>query len=229
MRSSYAPSKALRGIVFCDCGHGFCKGCLAQYVRIAIGEGRTRMGTLRCPVDKCKVPMQESLLKDLASLADWEKHLIFVTSRKVTEKPLKRFCPHPNCDGIARLSDYPQAGDAGRYLSAKCRLCLHEFCANCSSQPHQDKKCDQAGDQDYFKWKKGKKVKPCPGCGHDVEKVSGCRHMWCSRCWTGWCWSCGLENRKCKCSFKLRDPEFEVCAFILVFIILGYIIYELRW
>ena len=70
VRSSFTPSKELGGVVILDCGHGFCKDCLVQYVRIAIREGRTRMGTLLCPVSKCKVSMQQGLLKNLASAAD---------------------------------------------------------------------------------------------------------------------------------------------------------------
>jgi hypothetical protein len=81
VRSSYAPSKARGGIIILDCGRGFCKGCLTQYVRIAIREGSTRRGTLRCPADKCEVLIAESVLKDLATAADWKKHLRFVHGR----------------------------------------------------------------------------------------------------------------------------------------------------
>ena len=73
--SPYAPSKALGGVVICDCGHRFCESCLIKYVHIAICEGGTRLGNLRCPMDQCTVPMQESLLEILASPADWKKHL----------------------------------------------------------------------------------------------------------------------------------------------------------
>jgi len=98
--------------------------------------------------------MQESLLKDLASPGGWKKYLLYNEEREITEKSLTRFCPQPNCDGTARLSDYPQAGDAGRYLSVQCKACSHEFCANCASEAHHNKGCKQVGDKVYFKGEK---------------------------------------------------------------------------
>lgn len=204
----YAPSKALGGVVVLDC-----EGCLTQYVRIAIREGRTRLGALPCPADKCKVPMQESLLKNLATAADWKKHLVYNQERKITEKPLTRLCPQSNCDGIVCLSKFPQASDVGRCWSVQCKTCRYKFCANCASKPHQDKGCDQAGDKDYFKWKQNKNVKPCPGCVHHVQKIFGCSAMSCSRCKTKWCWTCGLAtpSYRCpRCTKNYRAPQIYV-------------------
>lgn len=227
VRSSYAPSKSLGGIVILDCGHGFCKGYLTQYVRLAIREGRTRVGTLPCAEDKCKVAMQEGVLKSMATAADWKKHVAFNLDRKITEKPPTRFCPQPNCDGIAYLSTYPQASDIKRYLAVQCKECRHEFCANCSSGPHRFKSCDEVGDKDYFKWKKGKNVPPCPGCGHHVQKTSGCAYMNCPRCRTQWCWQRGMVRDRrlpyygCKCysgvtgAYRRPQDEWDVCDVIL--------------
>jgi len=85
--SPYALS-TLGGVVICDCGHGFCESCLTQYVRIAICEGRTRLGTLRCPMDHCTVPTQESLLEALAPL------LIGRSICSIIERARLRRCLH---------------------------------------------------------------------------------------------------------------------------------------
>ena len=150
-------------------------------------------------MSKCKASMQEGLLKNLAAASDWEKHVVYNQERKIAEKPLTRFRPQPNCDGVARLSQLPRAQDVDRYLSVQYKACGHEFCANCASRPHQNKACDQADDKAYIKWRKGKKVKPCPGCGHDVQKNAGCSSMDCPRCSSKWCWKCGLATPSYAC------------------------------
>jgi len=126
--------------------------------------------------------MQESLLEALASPADWKKHLQYYRARKIEEMPSLRFCPQPNCDGVAVLSHLVKAKDIGRYLRVQCTTCCRHFCANCTSSPNEDKHCDQAGKKDYFDWKQDKNVKSCPSCGNHVEKFGGCRMMRCSHC-----------------------------------------------
>lgn len=215
----YAPSIELDGTIICDCGHGFCERCLIRYVSVSIREGNTRLGTLRCPMPKCTVPMQESLLKDLTSASDWEKHVSFNESRKIEERPLMRLCPQPNCDGVACLSRSIQAKDSGRYLQVQSRTCLYAFCANCASDPHQGKPCDQAGKKEYFDWKRGKSVKSCPGCAHQVEKAGGCRSMRCSRCHTRCCWECGLPRGVCT-GFHSADCQ-AICSFLVFIFLIG--------
>ena len=199
--------------ILCDCGHCFCQECLSLYVATSIHEGKTSGGTLRCPIDKCAVPFDESLIQNLASPGDWAKHLRFVNARIVNEDPLLRWCPKPGCNGVARLShSSTTAEEAQEYLEVICdsHPCGLVFCANCGCVPHLGAHCDKADDKDYFDWKKEKgaeNIKPCPQCCLDTEKSGGCPAMLCTRCRAVWCWDCHKKSTsnligpgRCSCS-----------------------------
>ncbi|EWM26925.1 protein ariadne [Nannochloropsis gaditana] len=185
----------------CPSGHEYCIPCLTIYVNVSINEGRTSHETLRCPLTHCSTPFQDTLLHSLATAEAWEKHKYFVNEAKVCQNPLLRWCPQSNCNGVARLTHAPQQDHEGIYVSATCPVCSEGFCGNCGGDPHRSKKCDQSGNQAYAMWKKrkGDAVKPCPGCGHHIEKGIGCNAMTCTRCRTKWCWSCGLKANACTC------------------------------
>lgn len=189
------------GQVSCTSGHAYCTACLGTYVNVSIIEGKTSHGTLRCPAERCTTPLPESLLRTLASHNAWKKHLQFVKEAKVGKNPLLRWCPQPNCAGVARLTHAPRRGHDGHYVAASCPVCTHMFCGNCGEGLHGEDGCDKAGDQAYAMWKKrkGEAVKSCPGCGHHVEKMGGCNALVCSRCRSKFCWVCGLKAGECKC------------------------------
>lgn len=85
--SSAVQGSSKKVKLWCDCGHYFYEECLS---------------ILRCPIDKCVVPMQEQSIIYLASPDDWDKHLRFVTTRSINQDPLLRWCP------VARLSGAPK-------------------------------------------------------------------------------------------------------------------------
>jgi len=188
------------GRAWCASGHAYCTVCLGTYVDVSISEGKTSHGTLRCPAENCTTPLPEALLRTLASHRQFEKHRQFVKEAKVGKNPLLRWCPQPSCAGVARLTHAPRRGHDGHYVEATCPVCARTFCGSCGEGPHGEEGCGKAGDQAYAMWKKrkGDTVKPCPGCGHHVEKGSGCNAMVCSRCRTKFCWGCGLKA-PCKC------------------------------
>ena len=39
-------------------------------------------------------------------------------------------------------------------------------------------------------------TKPCPSCGSGIFKISGCNHMWCTKCNTGFNWRTGAIERE---------------------------------
>ena len=174
---------------------------------MAIRERRTSQGMLRCPVDNCKEVIEESLLRDLASPEDWEKHRRFVDEQKLVQHRLLRFCPRPKCDGRARLAR--PVSNIGSYVDIACTTCHHHFCANWGSGRHMGTSCEQAGDQGYYNWKINILSSPA-GCGHHVQKAHGCSHMACVACGTKWCWKCACKFCWCKCSKTHRRFDILV-------------------
>eukprot|EP00466_Bigelowiella_natans_P003994 jgi/Bigna1/86892/estExt_fgenesh1_pg.C_140225 len=98
-----------------------------------------------------------------------------------------RDCPKCNKD---------QAGDPAQPWMT-CQKCGHEYCFVHANLHPQDVTCNEydakmAKDK-AFKSSESlikKTAKKCPGCGTFIHKISGCNHMTCTVCHTGFCWLC---------------------------------------
>ena len=120
--------------------------------------------------------------------------MVYNQERKITEKPLTRFCPQPNC---VSPSTHKLKASVVIWLSSARRVATN-FAAIASGQITRTRAASRE-DKGYFKWKKNKNVNPCPGCGQDVEKIYGCSSVVCSRCRQRWCFNCGLATRQYGC------------------------------
>lgn len=240
LRSSWAVER-----VWLECNHAFCQECLSQYASVAVQEGKTAAmaagsgAPLECPVHGCKVAMSEATLKRLLSPADWERHLRFTADAAVAADPRLKPCPQRRCNGMARLgaaslallqasASSSSSSSGGTYVEAVCDTCAHPFCADCAAGAHPGKTCEAVGDEGFFRWKRGRPVKPCPFCSyqvcaawgcacvctctygcqnsngvpstnHQVEKRGGCDHMYCVKCRNHWCWRCLKAQASCSC------------------------------
>ena len=85
----------------------------------------------------------------------------------VLEKPNLKFCPQPNCDGVAERKEENE-----KYVTCNNG---HKFCFICLKEWHGKKQCSTESDKDFLLWKKDKIVKQCPNCKFWTEKNSGCK------------------------------------------------------
>lgn len=86
---------------------------------------------------------------------------------------------------------------AGEWIYAWCKDCGHakqfmeRVCAQAVPMEISDWECEDCeeakGPQNRMK------IRPCPGCGIETEKVSGCDHLECP-CGTHWCFFCGEKQ-----------------------------------
>ena len=90
-------------------------------------------------------------------------------------------CPSPDCRGFLDT----------RY---RCGTCQTSFCAACREprgleQEEKRHRCDPGTVETIALI--AKECRVCPACGMAISRVSGCDHMWCTSCDTGFSYSTG--------------------------------------
>jgi hypothetical protein len=96
----------------------------------------------------------------------------------VGEEPKKfiRKCPTEECKGFMNEDWF-------------CGLCERQFCEKCNEEMKDQHTCDPEAVKTMELLKKD--TKPCPKCGTVIQKLSGCRQMWCPDCHTAFDWVSG--------------------------------------
>ena len=87
-------------------------------------------------------------------------------------------CPSADCRGFLSMQ-------------YKCGTCLRKFCARCR-EPKLDEAehaCDPGTVETIALIARA--TRACPNCGMAIERVSGCDHMWCTGCDTGFSYATG--------------------------------------
>lgn len=94
----------------------------------------------------------------------------------------------PVCSGET-YTKKPQRGDSKLVVCGVCRM---DLCAGgCGRVYHGNTPCDVSLDEASAAFIQ-ESSKPCPQCGVNTQKISGCNHMTC-RCRCEFCWICGEE------------------------------------
>eukprot|EP01002_Notosolenus_urceolatus_P015400 NODE_789_length_1777_cov_14.328125_g644_i0.p1 GENE.NODE_789_length_1777_cov_14.328125_g644_i0~~NODE_789_length_1777_cov_14.328125_g644_i0.p1 ORF type:complete len:509 (-),score=49.42 NODE_789_length_1777_cov_14.328125_g644_i0:41-1567(-) len=180
------------GYVVPECDHRFCQRCIASLLRSAVEDS---VVDVRCPnIDEetdeiCEnyLPrdaveqflVRKGLTDTLAKFRKW---------RTMRESPDTRSCP--KCE-------HRQGGGSKESPQMTCEKCGQQYCYNHATAHDPEKSC---GDFEKEMTKKEKAsvehidstCKPCPKCGRQTYKSSGCNHMTCpAPCRTDWCWLCG--------------------------------------
>jgi len=166
-----------------QCGHEWCRGCVAGYFRAAT-EQKTfplkclgndgRCGT-KIPIGVAKEVLSGQELQAIVNSA----FLAYIQSRPKDY----HYCPTPDCPQVYRTTQ--------QKATLQCPACLTSICTRCHSEAHDEFQCaDQVQDELFKKWIKEHDVKQCPSCNVPIEKMEGCNHMMCTHCQTHICWQC---------------------------------------
>ena len=200
-------------VCFCDeeppqavelrgCGHGFCEGCISQFVRTKVSEGEVLPDALTCPhVDPrpCKRPIDPADVKAcLRTDEDVERYERLTLSRFVeSNSDSMGSCPTAGCDFVFEFDLQNR--------KLECPLCSKSFCLVCRAEPwHTGVRCEQfqaengnvdEADKLFSSFASKSKLKQCPKCKFWVEKSDGCDAMHC-RCNLVFCFRCGGVLKK---------------------------------
>ena len=188
----------------CSRSHIVCQNCWKRHVETEIKDKGKCVVT--CPHSKCREPIPEKMIRDLASPDVFSTYLSTTKTSYVNRNENVIWCPNPK--GCGRAVVYRE----GVSCDIRCN-CGYEFCFKCRAAPHGTATCTHAK-----KWREMEKtiedaskrsgdavtlsdmmyllenVKPCPRCKKPIERNHGCDHMTCrlgaGGCGHQFCWIC---------------------------------------
>lgn len=90
------------------------------------------------------------------------------------------------------------------YLNNKytCGTCELKVCPHCHQEKTNNHQCIEDNVKTVEEIKKS--CKPCPKCGIQTQKISGCPQMWCVSCHELWDWRTGLADQ----SGVVHNPHY---------------------
>jgi ankyrin repeat protein len=111
-----------------NCSHSFCNTCLGEYLADC-AQSRSTGLCVPCPHHECFVPMAQPEIKSLVPTPETFQILQKTANDNfVASASDLRFCPHPGCDGVVKVSitpamkkwgiDYEQLAFAGAVCTA---------------------------------------------------------------------------------------------------------------
>ena len=168
------------------CGHLFCTHCWFNYLKTSILEAKVEK--IRCMEHGCnEIVSEDFILKHI----DKNENLItkykkFKKRAEIIKDKNKKLCPNPDCDSFLQKSTL------SKYVECENG---HKYCFDCLKPPHGNNSCEQKLENQFLKWKKGKRVKRCSRCQIYTEKNEGCNLMTCISCKYQYCWLCEGEYR----------------------------------
>lgn len=122
----------------------------------------------------------------------WRQSYIIDDAAKGIKTEPRKFvmpCIHNNCKG---------------YLNNKytCGTCELKVCSKCHKEKNDNHECLEDDLKTVEEIKKS--CKPCPKCGIQTHKISGCPQMWCVSCHEVWDWRTGDSDR----SGVVHNPHY---------------------
>jgi len=199
-------NKKLR--VFYGCGHVFCSSCLKFYLNGKIKE--MNVINILCPKTGCCKIFSRQEIRTLLNKDEWKNYnaCVLATLSKTDFKQI--ICPNKKCSKV-----FFSSKSTG---TTKCS-CGTEVCNICHYTWHKGKSCLQILDprlSSTFKSKKAS-LKFCYLCKTKSNNENKVPFVICRKCNNKWCWTCGKEYKKHKCSFNSEwDPApKELKYFIL--------------
>ena len=146
------------------------KRLLELYQKYGLYNGHLTISEIPEPIQELRFEMEETY-RELERLRHGGELVVGEEPKKFVRK-----CPTEECKGFMNEDWF-------------CGLCDRHFCEHCNEEIHEDHICDPDAVKTMKLLKKD--TKPCPKCGTMIQKLSGCRQMWCPDCHTAFDWVSG--------------------------------------
>ncbi|NXH14338.1 RN19A ligase, partial [Bucco capensis] len=191
------PPEAFPSLASCE--HRSCRGCLEQYLRLAVSESRV---PLACP--HCPAVLQPTDLQQLLEPALWDKYEEFLLRRLLLADPGTRWCPAPGCSYAVIAYG---CAECPRLTCAR-EGCGTDFCYHCRQPWHPEGPCAplppapslatpmaRLAQQEHPAHAESEDIKVCPRCSAFIMKINdgSCNRMSCTVCGCLFCWLCLQE------------------------------------
>ncbi|XP_032863205.1 E3 ubiquitin-protein ligase RNF19B-like isoform X1 [Tyto alba] len=192
------PPEAFPTLASCD--HRSCRGCLEQYLRIAVGESRVQVACPHCPA--ALLPADVHRLLPEPALRD--KYEEFLLRRLLVADPGTRWCPAPDCSYAVIAHGCAECPR----LTCGREGCGTEFCYHCRQPWHPNGPCApvppapgpaspaaQLAHPEDSSHAEAEDIKVCPRCSAFIMKINdgSCNRMNCTVCGCLFCWLCLQE------------------------------------
>jgi len=201
-------------IQFKDCGHVYCRDCMAGYFTVQISNAQ--VNNLTCPFSGCTTQALPNQVRELVPKDLFNKYENILLETTLDAMVDVIVCPRLACQCPTMIDRETNMG--------QCPQCSLTFCIYCKATYHGVSPCKfkskeqralvlkyskGTDDEKLFLEKRyGKKqlqqamalmlsedyvqdnARHCPHCNAPIEKNEGCNKITCWRCNTHFCWLC---------------------------------------
>ncbi|NXL21450.1 RN19B ligase, partial [Setophaga kirtlandii] len=183
------------------CSHRSCRGCLQQYLRLAVTESRVPVACPHCPA---AIPPHD-VHRLLPEPALRDKYEEFLLRRLLVADPGTRWCPAPDCSYAVLAHGCAECPR----LTCGREGCGTEFCYHCRQPWHPEGPCapptpglgtpsaqpEEPAHGETLGRAEAEDIKVCPRCSAFIMKINdgSCNRMNCTVCGCLFCWLCLQE------------------------------------
>ncbi len=172
----------------CPNKHKICSSCFIKYMESKIHNGNA--DNITCVF--CNYEISPAIIKKNAPNSQWyDRYLELTLQQALRRDPNIRFCPNIKCTNVYIMENTEAINPNRLLINVKCKECEITHCFYCA-QIHPGMTCEQKkkdlNNNGLESWFTDTQV--CPGCGARISKISGCDHIICRQCKTGFCFRC---------------------------------------
>ncbi|KAK7890139.1 hypothetical protein LTR67_008605 [Exophiala xenobiotica] len=152
-------------VVFGECPHSWCHGCLRRAFDLAIKNNGGY--PVRCCIQLQSIPLDNpdvALALGDKMISDMNAKIVEYTTQDRT------YCYQQTCSTFI-------TPDTISDRIATCPTCQQRTCASCKGKYHDKPDCSTVNDEAFEHWRDENGTATCPGCHHAVEITYGCNHM----------------------------------------------------